>query len=239
VSGKLHEETNYGPTNKEGIYVFRKKLEDLTLPMVEKIVDPVVREIVKDRLVENGIDLGGSGKPPKEVWKEPLYMKTTKSKKKVPIKGVRVYNVAENVIPIKDHSGQPYKYVEPGGNHHVEIFEYTEGPKKGNREAKVVTMFEAVQRNHANEPVIQTDHGQGTKFICSLAINEMVTMPNKNGKMDLFRVQKMSSTKQIYFRHHTAARIDDEDTVIRKQATLFNGYKVTVDPLGRIFPAND
>jgi CRISPR-associated endonuclease Csn1 len=47
VSGKLHEETNYGPTDKEGLYVFRKKLEDLTLPMVEKIIDHVVQEIVK------------------------------------------------------------------------------------------------------------------------------------------------------------------------------------------------
>jgi hypothetical protein len=166
-------------------------------------------------------------------------MKTTKSNKKVPIKKVRIYSVSDNTIGIRDSSGNVYRYVEPGGNHHVEIFEHIEGAKKGTRDAEVVTMFESVRRSRANEPVIRRDHGPGTKLICSLAINEMVMMPNKKGGMDLFRVQKMSSTKQIYFRHHTAGRIDDEDTVIRKQATLFNGYKVTVDPLGKILPAND
>jgi CRISPR-associated endonuclease Csn1 len=239
VSGKLHEETNYGPTKEKGLYVFRKKLEDLTISMVNKIVDPVVRELVTKRLKENGVDLEGSGKPPKEVWKEPLYMKTTKSKKKVLIKKVRVYSIAENMIPMMDEQGRPYRYVEPGGNHHVEIFEYVEGVKKGTREAEIVTMFESVRRSRAGEPVIRRDHGPGKKFICSLAINEMVMMPNKKGETDLFRIQKMSSTKQIYFRHHTAGRIDDEDTVIRKQATLFDGYKVTVDPLGKVLRAND
>lgn len=240
VSGKLHEETNYGATDREGLYVFRKGLEDLTLAMVGKIVDAVVREIVETRLREKGIDLAGSGKPPKDVWKDPLYMKTTASDKKVQIKKVRVFNVADNMIPMRDTSGRVYRYVEPGSNHHVEIFEYIEDPKKGTRGADVLTMFEAVRRSRAGEPVVRRNHGPTTKFVCSLAPNDMVLMPNKkDGEMELFRVQKMSATQQIYFRHHTAARIDDENTVIRRQAHLFTGYKVTVDPLGRIHPAND
>jgi len=239
VSGKLHEETNYGPTKEENKYVFRKKLEDLTLPMVDKIIDPVVREIVERRLKEKNIDLTGSGKPPKEVWSEPLYMKTTKSDKQVQIKKVRIFNVAKNAIPIKDLSGQPYRYVESGKNHHVEIFEITNSDNTTKRESKVVSIFEAVKRNMDGEPIVTKKHSEGTRFICSLAINDLVMMKNKNGEMDLYRVQKMDANKMVRFRHHTASTIERKDTYIDKTAHLFEGYKASVDPLGRICKAND
>jgi CRISPR-associated endonuclease Csn1 len=240
VSGALHKETNYGATDKEGLYVFRKNLEDLTLPMVEDIVDPVVREIVKKRLEEKGVDLNGKDrKPPKEVWKEPLYMKITKSNKRVPIKKVRVYNVAKKMIPIKDRSGQPYRYVEPGSNHHIEIIEFTTPEKKGQRDSKVVTLFDAVQRSIGGQPVVQRNHGENARFICSLSINDLVMMKNKKNEMDLYRVQKMDANKIIRFRHHTASTFEQKETYIDKTAHLFEGYKVTVDPLGRVWPAND
>jgi len=239
VSGPLHEETSYGPTDKEDTFVYRKKLEDLTGPMVSKIVDPVVRQIVQDRLVKNEINIDTDKKIPKEVWNEPLYMRTTKSDKKIQIKKVRIRDIFNKMILLKDKSGKPYRAVAPGRNHHIEIIEYTD--EKGNikKDGKVVTMFEAVRRRRKVEPVIKRDHGPNKKFVCSLTINDMVMLPNKKGEKDLYRVQKMSINKQIYFRHHTAATIDNDSTLIRKQANLFDGYKVTVDPLGRIHPAND
>jgi len=239
VSGKLHEETNYGATDKEGLYVFRKELKELTLPMVDKIVDPVVREIVKGRLTEKGIDLTGSGKPPKEVWNETLYMRCTKSDKHVQIKKVRIADVFGVMILLKDKSGRPYRYVAPGSNHHIEIFEYTDEKGKVKRDSRVITMFEAVQRSQKGKPVICKDYGDGRKFVCSLAINEMVMMKNKAGEMDLYRVQKMDANKMVRFRHYTASTIDRKETYIDKTAHLFEGHKVTVDPLGRIYRAND
>jgi CRISPR-associated endonuclease Csn1 len=245
VSGKLHEETNYGPTGKkdekgQDIYVYRKPLDALTMPMVEKIVDGVVREIVKNRLTEKGIDLDSNDrKIPKEVWKEPLYMRTKKSDKKVPIKSVRIRDVKTNVIPFKDNTGKVYRVADPGSNHHIEIFEYKD--KKGNikRDSKVVTMFEAVQRSRKGESVVCKDHGDGKKFVCSLSINDMVKIKNKTGEMDLYRVQKMDANKMVRFRHHTASMIEQKETYIDKTAHLFEGHKVTVDPLGRVYPAND
>jgi CRISPR-associated endonuclease Csn1 len=239
VSGKLHEETNYGATDKEGLYVFRKKLEDLTLPMVEKIVDPVVRRIVEGRLTERGIDLAGSGKPPKEVWKELLYMKTTRSNKQVPIKKVRVYNVAEKVIAMKDRSGRPYRYVEPGSNHHIEIFEFTDAKGRTKRDGLVITMFDAVQRSQKDEPVVKRDYGDGKKFICSLAINEMVMMEQDGGVNELYRVQKINQNTQIFFQPHIYGGDLKNHPPISKMPNQLRGYKVTVDPLGRIWPAND
>jgi len=244
VSGPLHKETSYGLTRLkddkgQDVFVYRKKLEDLTIPMVAKIVDPVVRQIVKDRLLESGIDPEKGNKISREVWNEPLYMKNTKSNKQVPIKKVRVWGVFNKMILLKDKAGKPYRAVAPGSNHHVEIFEYTDGDKRGQRNCEVVTMFEAVRRNRDGEPVVQRNHGPGTRFVCSLAINDMVMMRNTNGEMDLYRVQKMDANKMVRFRHHVAAKIDKKETYIDKTAHLFVGYKVTVDPLGRIHRAND
>jgi CRISPR-associated endonuclease Csn1 len=247
VSGALHKETNYGSTNKEGLFVFRKNLEDLTLPMVKDIVDDVAREIVRGRLKEKSIDIeGGERKIPKEIWKEPLYMKTTKSNKKVPIKKVRVYNVAENVIAMKDRLGQPYRYVEPGSTHHIEIFEYIDKKDKVKRDGKVVTMFEAVQRNRRNEPVIKKDYGDGRKFVCSLAINEMFMLELDRETKELHRVQKITQSGNnisIIMRPHTySGKVSDYDKppmIQRKSPNTLQGYKVAVDPLGRICPAND
>lgn len=247
VSGALHEETNYGPTglkDEKGqeYFVYRKKLEDLTIPMVGKIVDAVVRGIVEKRLSEKGISLNKGDRIPKEVWTEPLYMKCKRSDKKVPIKKVRIREVFGGMIVLEDKQGKPYRAVASGNNHHVEIFEYTDQfnkSGKAKRDSKVISFFEAIQRSRQRKPVVEREHGANTKFVCSLAINDMVMMPDQKGNMDLFRVQKMNVNKQIYFRHHTAATIDDESTLIRKQANLFDGYKVSVDPLGRIHQEND
>jgi CRISPR-associated endonuclease Csn1 len=240
VSGRLHEETYYGPTRIENVYIYRKSLQELTGPMVQKIVDPVVRKIVTERLLSFGFDpQNNPDKPPKEVWAETLYMKNTKSEKKVRIKKVRIKEVFKNIVPFEDTTGHTYKAAKPGNNHHVEIFEYTEGEKCGQRDSEVVTMFEAARRNRLGEPVVRRDRGVGTKFICSLSINDTVMLKDHSGNSDLYRVQKMDANKMVRFRHHTASTIDQKETYIDKTAHLFEGRKVTIDPLGRIRPAND
>jgi len=245
VSGALHEETSYGPTRLkddkgQDVFVYRKKLEDLTGAMVEKIVDPVVKEIVKERLSEKGYaPEKKSTKLPKDIWQEPLYMKTTNSDKKVPIKKVRIRDVFNNMIFLNDREGKPYRAVAPGNNHHIEIFEYTD--KRGNikREGKVITMFEAVQRSQQGEPIVKRDYSDGKKFVCSLAINEMFMLEMDNGLEELYRVQKISQNGQIYLRPHTYAGDLKKQKGISKLPNKLKGHKVTVDMLGRVHMAND
>jgi CRISPR-associated endonuclease Csn1 len=249
VSGALHEETSYGPTgrkdeNGQDIYVYRKPIDALTVPMVEKIVDPVVREIVKGRLLANGINLEArERKIPKEVWKEPVYMRTKKPLKKVLIKKVRIADVFNKMIPIKDESGRPYRYVAPGSNHHIEIFEYQDSKHRTKRDGVVVTMFEAVQRSQRGEPVVQRHHGPDKKFLCSLAINEMFLLELDDGSRELHGVQKISHDGRVIFRPHTfAGKLSDSDKpplIQRKSVGTLSGLKVTVDPIGRIRLAND
>jgi CRISPR-associated endonuclease Csn1 len=236
VSGKLHEETNYGPTKEPDKYVYRKEVKELTKAMVKDIVDDVVRDIIKKQMEEKGADF----------WKEPLYMRTTKSNKKVLIKKVRLYNKAKNAIEMKDYSGQTYRYVEPGSNHHIEIFEYTDKKGKVKRDGKVITMFEAVKRKRGGEPVVKKDYGDGKKFICSLGINEMFMMELDGGAKELHRVQKITQSGNnigIILRPHSySGKVSDYDKpplIQRKSPNTLQGYKVTVDPLGRIYPAKD
>jgi len=244
VSGALHEETAYGPTGQkdekgQDIFVYRKKLEDLTIPMVAKIVDKIVRGIVENRLVEKGVDLNKGGKIPKEVWGDPLYMKQTKSKKKVPIKKVRIRDVFNNMIILKDKSGKTYRAVASGNNHHIEIFECRDKKGQTKRDGKVVTMLKAVQRSQKGEPIIQRDHGQGTKFICSLSINEMFMLESDDSLTNLYRVQKISQNGQVFLRPHTYAGDLKKQKSVSKLPNKLKGHKVTVDMLGRVHLAND
>jgi CRISPR-associated endonuclease Csn1 len=252
VSGALHEETSYGFTGKQdengqNIYVYRKSLDALTMPMVEKIVDTEVRKIVKNRLIEKGINIeNGDRKIPKEVWSLPLYMKTTKSDKKVPIKKVRIHDVFNKMIPIKDKSGKLYRYVSPGSNHHIEIYEYKDEKGRIKKDGIIVTTFEAVQRSHRGEPVVQKEHGTGKKFICSLAANETFMVTTENERKILHRIEKITESNgniSIILRPYTySGKCRDSDKpplILRKSPNTLKGYKVTVDPLGRIWPTKD
>lgn len=247
VSGPLHEETSYGPTGlkdqkDQDIFVYRKPLEALTCPMIEKIVDPVVKEIVKARLREFGIDPEKHKKIPGKVWASPLYMKSTKGVK-VPIKKVRIREVFNKMIPIRDETGKPYRYVASGKNHHIEIFEYTDAQGRLKREGKVISLFDAVHRSRRGEPVVCRDYGDGKRFVCSLSINEMFMLEVEKGQYILHRVQKLDQNGRIVLRPATyAAKLDDKDKppyIQRKTPNTLKGYKVTVDPIGRIFPAKD
>jgi CRISPR-associated endonuclease Csn1 len=229
-------------------YVCRKKLEDITPAMIkkEKIVDPVVQQIIKDRLTEYSIEPEKANNIPKEVWNKPLYMKTTKSKKKVPIKKVRIRDVFNNMILLKDKSGKPYRAVAPGNNHHIEIFEYKDKKGQTKRDGKVVTMFEAVQRSQRGESVVCRDYKNGKKFVCSLAQNELFMIELNDDSTELHRVQKITQSGNnitITLRPHTyAGKVSDSDKpplVQRRSPNTLKGHKVTVDMLGRVHLAND
>jgi len=252
VSGALHQETNYGPTglndgNGQDVFVYRKKLEDLTAPMVSKIVDPVVRDIVTQRLVENGIHPGAADrKIPKEVWKEPLYMKQTTSAKRVQIKKVRIRDVKNNVILVKDKAGRPYRAVEPGSNHHIEIFEYEDGKGRTRCDARIISMFDATQRSQQGEALVKKDYGDARRFVCSLAPNEMFMLETSDGATILHRIQYITllpTGPRIVLRPHTySGKVSEHDKpplVQRRSPNTLAGYKVTVDPLGRVCRAND
>jgi len=248
VSGKLHEETYYGKIKAHDgseQYVVRKKLETLDKKkQVEAIVDPVVRQQVINRLVEKGINMDSDYTFKKDVFKEPLFMPDG-----IMIKKVRIYVPSTEMIQL--YKGRK-TFVEPGGNHHIAIFEN----EQGKREGDVITLFDATQRVCRGEPVIQKTYKPGWKFVMSLSIDEMVIMDVNENEIDwndtnlafiyfdkLYRVQKMDINKIITFRKHTTARLQNDNKVeigrLFKNPNTLKAIKVKIDPIGRIRPAYD
>jgi len=250
VSGLLHKDTSYGSTQKENVYVCRKALVDLEPAMVHKIRDDKVRSIVISRLEKFGFDSRKGIKTKKaewlkitkQSWATPLY---TYSKKglKIPIKKVRIFNKLNFMMGVKDDKGKEYRYLAPSSNHHIEIFSSPDGNGKSKRYFRVVSLFEAAKRIRNSQPVIDRVHENGHRFLMSLSINEMFMLKMENETYALHRIQKMDKKGSVILRPHTySGKVSDTDKpplIQRKSHSTIEGYKVTVDPLGRIHPAND
>jgi CRISPR-associated endonuclease Csn1 len=237
VKGQLHKETHYwkeknGPY--KGKYITRKFLDGgFTKNFAEHICDAAIKDAVLKRLDEYDGD-------PKKAFTEPLYL-SQKDGNQTPIRRIRVWKNSNTMRKIRGNI-----WVETGAkgaNHHIEIFEYIEGKNKGKRGFDVVTTFDAVKRIKEGKPIIKRNHGQETKFLYSLSINEMFMLEVEDGKHKLHRVQKMDQNGNIILRPHTfGGKLSDRDEKPLIQRPTFNslkGYKVTVDLFGRIRRAND
>lgn len=245
LRGGLHEDTGYGPTTQADTYAYRVPVERLTRAMVQRVRDPVIQQIVRDRLAERGIEEKGSGAFGNVLTEPALTMPSG-----VPIKRVRITTLENTAIPIRKVSGKPAKFVKPGANHHVEIYETPDGKWTG----RCVSRFEAYERLRKGMPVVDRagQHGKpsvpdGSKFVFSLSINDMAYLTDrKTGEVRLYRVQNISvSSPVVVFRLHTAAKAQPEDkdtrVLIGPWDTLrkYQTQKVTVDPIGRVLPCHD
>lgn len=160
IAGALHEETIYGQNRNDrgqvvaGEFVVRKPLEALSSNEVELIRDAAVRDAIKRRLAEHGIDVGRGKKVPPAVWKQalcdpnnPVRLIGKKGKKKgslgPPIRKVRVIRKEQTIQPIRSDGSAAF--VKPGATHHISLFELKENGKT-KREAVWTTMLEAASR---------------------------------------------------------------------------------------------
>jgi CRISPR-associated endonuclease Csn1 len=248
VSGRLHEDKPYGPTERPGFWVKRKPVEGepsqiLSPNEIENVRDPGIRRIIIARLRELGVEFGRGAKKniDAKVWRQALANLAMPSG--VPIKRVRVVKPELTIRPIRE--GTPnVAYVKPGKTHHLCIFEFQEKGKT-KYEPVFVTMLEAVARVKAGETVVRRTHPErpDAKFLMSLSQGEMVQV-DWNGQEKLLVFRTAASTQgQLYFTEHTDARKSDK---CRKYVATANSLiaqrkarKVTVDHLGRIRWAND
>jgi CRISPR-associated endonuclease Csn1 len=261
--GQLHKETVYGKRldgHGREFFAVRKSLEDLSPSMVSKIVDPVVRQIVKDRLRSMGVDPDAKRfEIPKEAFNEPLYMPNYKgtSGRQNQIKKVRISEGSTKMVRLKENINQ---WVEPGNNHYLAIYSLHQ-----NKKATVATFLEAVERKRQGLPLIPNTLESGHKLQTFLFANDMVLVGLKDEEVNwsnskdlsqyLYRIQKMSIFGQdkngrtknyidCVFRHHLAATIEDNSNrlVIRipeeweklSAWEKLNPIKVVLNPMGQI-----
>lgn len=275
LRGSLHEATIYGRLknpltgdvafDEKGLpyYVVRKSIQGFadTNP-VYKIVDPIVKEIVIQRLIEKGIDekkLRGESKEkiPKDAFTEPLYMKAGEGKKAPKIESVRLAVPASKMVQLYEKVGSHSAFVEPGNNHHITIFE-KEIKGKITRKGIIVTLFEVIRRKSQQQQPVRRNH-EDWRFVNSLRANELFIRDKHPDEVDLrnklqyhtlsknvYRVQKLTEG-EITLRHHTSARLEIMDNEGKKvpfgrwiaTPNTLSGFKVKVNPIGKLEFDND
>jgi CRISPR-associated endonuclease Csn1 len=218
LSGELHEVTGAGFI--EGIGNVNRKDLDGGFTQVEKIIDPIVKDIVAQHLQDYGNN-------PKQAFAEGV---TVLHKDGLtPIKRVRVLQSKTTLAKLekskfgaRDKQGKVFKWLAYGNLHHVEIIKHKE---TGSYSGQFVTMMEASHRvkgiNMPRQPIIKTDHGADYEFVMALHINDLVSV-GKDGQMVFYRVQVLdSANKRISMRLHTASTLKNNiETLLDRESTI-------------------
>ena len=249
----------------EPTYTLRKEVnKDLN---VEKVIDPHIRRILKERLKEynNNAKEAFSNLEENPIW--------LNKERGIAIKRVTISGVS-NAIALHDkhdHHGKkmldseerpmPSDFVSTSNNHHVAIFRDAEG----NLQEHIVSFFEATMRASQHLPVIERDYNKelGWQFLFTMKQNEYFVFPNeKTGfnpnetdlldpknyaeiSRNLFRVQKLSS-KYYVFRHHLETTVEEKKELLGekwKRITAINKLnnivKVRVNHIGQIIAVGE
>lgn len=254
--GKLHNETFYGyrinPETKKKVFVNRVPIQNIdTLKKVDKIMDKSIRELIKEYIINNNLaDKDG------KIAKGAFFTTSTDGKinyaihlhnkrgQNIPIKKVRLFEESHNKKPILNSHN---KWVEPGNNHHAEIYQ----DSKGNYYQVLVSFWDAVDRVKNKLPVYG-DLNNKDKLVTFLKQNDIFALgiPQdinfeeiKNINKYLYRVQKITFSRKLElpdytFRHILAARINfpKQETRVTSFSKFMslNPYKVFINNLGEI-----
>jgi len=245
LSGALHDQTYYATPTPDSVNPqklrtkVRKALSALSKEEAANIVDPAVRKAVQEKLA-------ALGQPdPKKAFASPENLPYLRSRKGqiIPIKSVRVWK-SDTVTPIG--SGLRRRWVKSGNNHHLEIFAHLDAQGNETRwDGQCVSLLEAVGRYRQGQPIVRRDHGPNTRFKFSLAKNDYIQWINDHGKIEILRVVSISDN-DIEFRLPWDARVStiifkEKQRIRAKYSTLFKrkARKISVSPLGEVFPAGD
>lgn len=211
LSGELHEVTGAGFI--EGIGNVNRKDLDGSFTQVEKIIDPVVKDIITQHLQDYGNN-------PKLAFAEGV--KVLHQDGKTPIKRVRILQSKTTLAKLekskfgaRNKQGKVFKWLAYGNLHHVEIIKHKE---TGSYSGQFVTMMEASRRakgiNMPRQAIIKTEHGAGYEFVMALHINELVSV-EKDGQRVFYRVQKLDSgSNRFVLRLHTTTTLDSKSEEI-------------------------
>lgn len=201
VRGSLHKESIYGkrkaPKGAQESYHIRKPLHTFeTLHQINKIVDPIVLELVLEAL-ENA---GGfnSDRVPRNAFfdidaKERLIPKVFLPNAKgdpVPIKKVRIKELFNGAVNLKEKINQ---HVNLRNNHHVLIYI----DKDGVYQEEVVSFWEGVRRYRQREPIYQLPE-DGAQFVTTLQINDLFILGLEDLEIPIDQESKSFLAKHLY-----------------------------------------
>ena len=206
----------------ETIYTIRKAIDESL--KVEKVIDPIIRKILEDRL-----EMYGSAKAAfTNLDENPIWLNKEKG---IRIKRVTISGIsnAEALHDKKDKDGNlildskgdkiAVDFVNTGNNHHVAVYEKPIIDKNGNYKCdeqgniiyeideNVVPFYDAVARINAGLPVIDKEYNKenGWRFLFSMKQNEYFVFPNEETgfnpkEIDLLDPDNYSLISQNLFR---------------------------------------
>lgn len=251
INGRLHQDTYYGKIQTRNgnpsappqtVYCVRKPLVSLKPGDIKDIIDPAIRNLVRDALAATGLS---PDKAFADEKKHPVIPPKRPGGRAVPIHRVRI---ACNVNPKSVGNNGCPRLVTTDTNHHLEIVAILD--EQGNEtkwEGVVVDRLEAMERHRRKEPIVKRDHGPNKKFKFSIASGDTIrTCSDKRGPEFLLvrsvSQRKDSRTVDIELCPLTDARKKDERIRVRKTSEslrAMNAAKVYVLPTGQTIVAND
>lgn len=227
IAGSLHDEMAYGPRKGPEPFVYRRPLSAFKKPGDEQdIIDPVVRQLVSQRLTSIGPSVAPFG---------PNAAPLLHTDGRTPIRSVRVRKVMKpgTYHSVRDRSGRVIKVHAYDNNHHVEVLE-----RGGKRVGIFVTMMEAAQRSAKNIPIVQRSgpwsvmdrtYDDTWRFVMALHINDTIRLNEQ-----LYRIQKLdASNNRVVLRALNDARTGHQGEV-QKAINQLRGDCVVIDPLGQV-----
>jgi CRISPR-associated endonuclease Csn1 len=242
INGPLHKEKMYGfiesDTHGEPVKaVIRKPIETLSINEVEKIVDPVVKKAVKEKLRES------SYKEPSNAFavKENHPLLFSKNGTQTPIHKVRVF---QNDKPKTIGRKQNKRNVLTSNNHHLELYLSKSHRGKETFQGKVVTNLEMMQslaklkKRNSQQSLYPSHDENGNPLAMVLFKGDMVKVTWN--KKDVICVIQSISKGDIEMRLHNDARPNKERKKERIRFRSFpslydaNIKKIHISPTGFI-----
>ena len=254
VRGPFHKETFFGKSKdlsgsvKPEIYTTRKSLDQLSGKQARHIKDPMLRQVVLQRLLEKGWD-GTSSALPKDWSQDELLHPNGNPIRKVRIE---VRMDPEKVLALGDKG---HRHAATKNNHHI-VFVAIEGSNGGaTTRGAVMPLVECANRvRRLGQDAVERDWSEADgEFLMSLCRKEALQVtPPGSSQVTTCVLQKMSGDSSlsqsfdIFLRDHRDSRpstVVGRDPFARicssKALNQWKLQKVVIDPLGRALPAND
>ena len=244
VNGAFHKETVYGRPRtlviegkEKKVTFYRKPVTKLSKSEVNRIVDPVVRKQVHKKLEEVGTltKLDRTSEFPA--------MPVQNGNSGPAIRKVRLWK-AGTPVPIGKRDRQ--RFVNLGGNHHIEIFAILDKQGKIKKwKGKVVSLFEAMERKRQGAPIINREHGLGTRFLFSFVKGDCFRAV-VDGKEKIYQVRMFTTDgggriRMIEYSDARQSKALEEKDHPRKsvdQLRKMQCRKITISPIGEVYTCN-
>ena len=229
ISGRLHEETVYGDTGMEETatsgptyryIVTRKDIKSLSKTEREnEIRDAGIRAKVQAWANRHAADYKKDSTPyPKH------------GRRGAEIRRVRLLRKLQMRLMARSSTG----YSKLGNNHHIAIYEQADGKVR----YEVVSLLEASKRLARRNPIVRRDRNDGARFVMSLSAGDSLEL-TRDSETKILVVEGVWASGQVVMVDHDDAT---GATRFRPRATTImssGAKKLSVDPIGRIRPAND